>query len=94
VRFHAEPTRLVVNDPEALVEWCQTHLTDAVQVRVEATGAEAIELQRWTLNQPERTRAVVGVGRREVNSYFSSSGDLPDGTEVIPSHDVLSIKEI
>ena len=84
----------MVNDPEALVEWCQSHLIEAIQVRVDATGAEATELQRWTLNRPEETRASVSVGKAAVNGFFSSTGDLPDGTEVIPSHDVLTIKEI
>ncbi len=92
VGLRAEPARLVVHDQEALVKWCRTQLPEAFQIRIEAVGAEAIEVETWAKTRCVDARHAVAVGKTVVNSYFAENGELPPGTDVIPRQDVLTLK--
>jgi hypothetical protein len=92
VGLRAEPARLVVSDQEALIEWCRSHLPEAVQVRIEAVGGEALQMETWVKAHCVDARQCVAVGKATVNNYFADCGELPPGTEVVPRQDVLTVK--
>ena len=92
IGFRAEPARLVVNDQEALLEWCRSHLPDAVQVRIEVIGQDAIRMETWAKGHCADARQCVAIGKAVVNGYFADSGEVPPGTDVIPRQNILTVK--
>lgn len=90
--FRAQPARLEVVDEPALVNWCRDHLTEAIRLRLEAAGAEALHLEKLAARDCPDSQRLVTVAKAEVNGYFASTGDLPDGTQLCPSQDVLMLR--
>ncbi len=90
--LRARPARLDVLDEAALASWCRRHLPEALNLRIEAVGGEAVALEEWAKAHCTESRRSMTVARSTICSHFAATAELPDGTAVLPRHDVLVIK--
>jgi hypothetical protein len=67
-------------------------LREALHVKVEGTGTDAVELEGWAKHRGEEVSMAISFSKTAINRYFSSTGDLPPGVEIVTPHDVLTIK--
>jgi hypothetical protein len=92
VGFRREPARLLVIDEDALLRWCRKNLVEALQIRVDVYGHQAVELEQWASSHAPDARAALSFGKTAINTYFESSGELPEGTNLRPSQDALVVR--
>ena len=87
-----QPARLQVWDEPAAVAWCERQLPEALRVIVEASGADGRELARWQRQHSDETGVRVQVMREPLGRHFAESGELPEGTTLVPAEDRLFVK--
>lgn len=92
VGLRRQPTRLSVDDERCVIAWCERHLMPALRVVVEAEGDAARELARWHQRHEDDARLTKRIMREPLAHHVAESGELPDGTTLVPAADRLYVK--
>lgn len=87
-----DPARVVVADEAAALTWCNAHLSDAVKVRLEASGEAAAQLIAWHARHAPSVAVRLGVLVEPLRAYVGRTGELPPGVDVRPAADQLYVK--
>lgn len=90
--LRSAPPCLRIIDEATLLAWCRRHLSEALHVRAETSGVEALRLERLVGSEAPESRVTVAVNKFVLNGYFGTTGDVPEGVEVQPREDVLIVR--
>ena len=87
-----QPRKLQVMDEPALAAWCETHLSAARRVVVQAEGRAGADLVRWYRRQGDQAVLKTLVLREPLMRYVEETGELPVGASLGGGDDRLYVK--
>ena len=92
IELRLHPERLGVIDEREVLAWSLVHLRQAVHVSVETSGGVAARLLEWARQHGSEVCVRQKVLHEPLAQHFSTTGEIPPGTGLLPAEDRFFVK--